>query len=234
MVFQKKPSLLAFGSQFTRPSEQYLAHLRALLLIEPRLSPLLVAVEELSAVRQKLVEIDDHLEKVLGRGDTDPIQQWIKGEDIGLISDRSLNVLVTPLTVLVHMVQYLQYLNSNEAAITHQNLMKNVQIGGAQGCGAGILSAIAVACSDSENDVVKFAAIILRLAVCIGAFVDLDGLPADSQAKWKCLAVRWTSEAGGAVLRQILSVYDEVSIANLSQLDTELLKVSPGIHICHS
>lgn len=234
MVIQQNPSLLAFGSQFTRPSKQYLAHLRALLLIDSRFSPLLAAIEDLSVVRQKLVKFDGNLEEVLGRGETDPIQQWIKGEDLRLTSDRWSNVLITPLTVLVHMVQYLQYVKSNEAATTHQNLMKNVQIGGAQGCGAGILSAIAVACSESENDVVKFATIILRLAVCIGAFVDLDGLPADSQAKWKCLAVCWTSEAGGAVLRKILSVYDEVSIAKVSQADAESLKISSGVHIGHS
>lgn len=234
MVIQQKPSLLVFGSQFTRPSKQYLAHLRALLLIDPRLSPLLAAIEELSALRQKLAKFDERLEEVLGRGETDPIQQWIKGEDLRLTSDRSSNVLITPLTVLVHMVQYLQYLKSNEATTTHQNLMTNVQIGGAQGCGAGILSAIAVACSESEKDVVKFATTILRLAMCIGAFVDLDGLSADSQAEWKCLAVRWTSEAGGAVLRKILSVYDEVSITKVSWPHAESLKVSSDVHIGHS
>lgn len=76
--------------------------------------------------------------------------------------------------MIIHFIHYFHYLASTECSVTHVDLLGKLQIGGIQGFCTGFLSAAAVACSNSDEDVCIFGAVVLRLAVCIGAYVDLD------------------------------------------------------------
>ena len=212
MAIQSPPYLLVFGSQTTWPSKEYLNQLRTFLLVDPRLSPFLSAIRQLPALWQTLVEFDARLERVPGLRSLDALQRWIeKGETFAAVVE-SLNVLTTPFTIVVHLIQYLHYLSSNDAETTHETLLESTQFGGIQGCCTGLLSAIAVACSKCEEDVVKHATTALRLAMCIGAYVDLDGAFASPPNETACLVVRWKWETGRSVLLETLRSYGEVSI----------------------
>lgn len=206
------PYLLVFGSQTTWPSKQYLNQLRAFLLLEPRLSTFLSAIRQLPTLWQTLLEFDPRLERVPGPSSLDALQRWIeKGESFSA-SEEPLNVLITPFTIIVHLIHYLHYLSSNDAKVTHATLLDSTQVGGIQGCCTGLLSAIAVACSKCEDDVVKHAATALRLAMCIGAYVDLEGAFASPPNRTTCLVVRWKWETGRGALLETLQSYREVSM----------------------
>ncbi len=211
MAVQALPYLLVFGSQTTLPSKQYLNQLRAFILLDRRLYPLLSAIRQLPNLWKALVTFDARLEQISGPSSLDALQLWIeRGEPIPNTGVPP-NVLATPLTIIVHLIQYLHYLDSNDVGATHSALLGSTQFGGIQGCCTGLLSAIAVACSKSEKDVVEYATKALRLAVCIGAYVDLDKVITIPPKESTCLAVRWKLEAGRDILREILRSHREVS-----------------------
>ncbi|KAI3325977.1 ketoacyl-synt-domain-containing protein [Xylariaceae sp. AK1471] len=62
---------------------------------------------------------------------------------------------------------------------------------GIQGFCVGFLSAVAVTSSANEIDLGPSAAVALRLAVCIGAYVDQDGACSSTTIEYKAIAVRW-------------------------------------------
>ena len=175
MVSYNVPSIVVFGSQTTVPSPQKLAQLRTILLAEPCLCDFLTAIGELSVLWENLVSYDTRLKDISGLESLSAIQRWVQDGILFPSRRAPRNVLCTPLTIIIHIVQYFQYLNSNQCGATHPLILENSQLGGIQGLCIGNLSAIAVACSKNENAISENAAVALRLAVCIGAYVDLEG-----------------------------------------------------------
>ena len=90
--------------------------------------------------------------------------------------------------------------------------MNSVKAEGIQGFCVGFLSAVAVATSGSEADLGPSAAIAFRLAVCIGAYVDLDGACSPVATKYTAVAVRWregdadSQAEGSRIIRSIPNV----------------------------
>ena len=210
MAAQSLPSLVVFGSQTTWPSSQQLVQLRAVLLTEPRLVTFLTAIRGLSGLWETLVEFDARLKLVPGLDSLDAVQQWI--HDGVLVSSRKIppNVLSTPLTVIIHIVQYFYYLKSNNCGATHPLILENAKFGGVQGLCTGILSAISVACSANEDAISENAVVALRLAVCIGAYVDLEGAFGNPPNGTLCCVVRRRPKLTKGSLLEILQGYPDV------------------------
>jgi hypothetical protein len=90
-------------------------------------------------------------------------------------------------TVLLHITQYTRYLGQL-GKDSHSDVLDSVNGGGGiQGFCVGLLSAPTVATSASELDIGASAAVALRLAVCIGAYVDHDALDDEILT----VALRW-------------------------------------------
>src|SRR4051794_6596992 len=117
------PSLIVFGSQTTWPSHQYLLQLRAVLLLDPRLHTFINAVKELQNLWQILVKSDPRLNKVPGLKSLNKIQQWIDHGEFPLMSEVLPNVLCAPFTIIIHIVQYFHYLDSNKCGLTHSQVL---------------------------------------------------------------------------------------------------------------
>ena len=233
IVEKTLPSVLVFGSQTTLPSDQIASQLRAFILLDRRLYPFLTAIRQLTDFWSRLVAFDARLEQIPGLEGLHVLQSWIeRGEPLSSI-DIPTNVLATPLTVIVHLIQYLHYLDSNyDVGATHHALLVSLQAGGIQGCCTGLLSAVAVACSNSEEDVVQYACKALRLAVCVGAYVDLDKVTSVPPKATTCLVVRWKSGAGRSIVDETLQSYKEVKSELKSRLSClEKLIIIQGIHI---
>ena len=203
------PSLVVFGSQTTWPSPEYLSQLRATLLLEPSLHPFLTAIKDLHSVWQKLVQWDPRLEAVPGKESLANISHWLDHGDFPTTSRRFPNVLSTPLTTIIHIVQYLRYIEENKA-ISHSQILECASKGGVQGFCTGILTALAVALSKDEADVITLGGIALRLAVGIGAYVDLDGAYSNPPNETCCYAIRWRAELGKDKVLEILNAYPDV------------------------
>jgi hypothetical protein len=83
------------------------------------------------------------------------------------------------MTVIIHLVQYLNYLDRSNC--THAQVLVHTRLGGGvQGFCVGLLSAIAVASSRNEHDVVRMGAVALQLATCIGTYIDWDDAVQDT------------------------------------------------------
>lgn len=150
------------------------------------------------------------LKQVPGLEAINSLLQWIDHGEFSRISDLPPNVLSTPLTIIIHIVHYFEFLKADGRATTHANIIKSVKVAGIQGFCTGFLSAVALACSKNEEDVSTLGAVALRLAFCIGAFVDLDGVFADPPNETHLIAVRWKSDDSKNTVLNILQDFPDV------------------------
>jgi len=187
------PALLVFGPQTGLPSLETLAELRQELMRHPQLAGLQKAVKSLPQFWRTLTEFDPGLNAVQGANYLGSLEQWI---DHGvfpqyLIQHSSPNIFALPLTVILEIILYVRYLSSLEINDAHHHVLQAIRTGGTQGFCVGFLTAIAVNCSKNEEDMAEIGAVSLRLAVCVGAYVDQleDGCVPQNHAA--CIAVRW-------------------------------------------
>ena len=206
------PSIIAFGSQTPWPSSGYLVNLRAALLLEPRLKPFLIAIKGLPTLWRDLIAHDPKLTAVPGQAWLDHLVEWVNHGESQSISGSPPNVLTMPFTIIIHIIQYSHYVHGLQT--NHAEVLKNVETGGIQGFCTGLLTAIAVACSKDEEAIDVFSVVALKLALCIGAYVDLDGAFANEVNETTSVAVRWRSEAGHDSILDTLKSYPEVSMAH--------------------
>jgi acyl transferase domain-containing protein/acyl carrier protein len=206
------PSLLVFGPQTSWPAPADLASLREVLISDSRLQPLLDAVKNLDALWKDLVAFRADLQSVEGSKTAQGFQQWAAGGDLPPISDTKPNILATPLTVLVHILQYFRYIKQEGSGVVHSKVLESTQACGIQGFCTGFLSAIAVATGKTEAEIGELSATSLRLAFAIGAMVDLEELK-NPAGKAPCLAVRWRSEEGKQNLEKVLRHLPEAYIS---------------------
>jgi Starter unit:ACP transacylase in aflatoxin biosynthesis len=203
------PSIVTFGSQTTWPNSEYLFQLRAALLLQPRLRTFLVAIKKLPGLWQDLVAHDPRLNAVPGQACLEDLVEWVNHGEFQSKSGLPPNVLTMPFTIIIHITQYFHYLDGLQS--NHAEVLENLKTGGIQGFCTGMLTAIAVACSKNEEDANKFGVVALKLALCIGAYVDLDGAFAYEATETTSVAVRWRSGAGHDRILETLKSYPEVS-----------------------
>ncbi|KAL4814504.1 hypothetical protein BDW67DRAFT_192176 [Aspergillus spinulosporus] len=177
------PSALVFGSQTTLPSVEAALRLRAVLLLDPRLYPLRISIESLPEIWPVLTVSNPALERVAGPAEKALRQlcRWISHEEFPDSTEISElpATFVTPLTVILHTILYVRY-TSEDGGLGHAGVLRAVQSnGGVQGFCTGLLTAATVATSPDLEALSRQASVALRLAVAIGAYIDLDLIDSD-------------------------------------------------------
>lgn len=189
---QPLPSLLIFGPQTQFPSAGVLAGLREELINNPSLSGLVEAIESLPQFWKALTEHDQTLDEPQGAKHVSDLRHWalyggtLPHQDSGLI-----NVFAVPVTVILQLTQYIRYITGLRITQPHLGILAGLRQAGVQGFCIGFLGALVVASARSEADIGNVAGTILRLAVCIGAYVDNDGVNDTTTSSSACVAVRW-------------------------------------------
>lgn len=183
------PSLLVFGPQTEFPSSEVLQDLRQELITNPLLSALRDAVARLPQLWQNLVDFDPSLVRVPGAKSLGQLSHWVTdGGSFPRPEGDSVNHFALPATVIFQISQYTRYIShlSNNSDV-HRELLESVSAsGGVQGFCVGFLSAVAVAGSQTKADLGPAAATALRLAVCVGAYVDKEpGSHATVAIRWR-------------------------------------------------
>ncbi|KAI0912704.1 hypothetical protein F4823DRAFT_633075 [Ustulina deusta] len=118
-----------------------------------------------------------------------------------------------PITILAQIVQYLSFLEHSEVA-HHNSVLESIAAGGGvQGLCAGLLSAHAVASATTTEDVVAVSCTSLRLAFCVGAYVDADQVSNDGNAEATSLAVRWKEPTTLEDIQEVLLNHQNTYIA---------------------
>lgn len=206
------PSLVAFGAIAPWPASDRLDQLRDALLYQNSLKPILSAIQELPMLWKTLSGQDPSLQNTTGKAAADQLAQWTTGVGPAQVLDDKGNVTRMPLTTIAHIVQYFNYLRQRDEPLGHESVLKSVGLGGGiQGFCIGLLSALAVASGKTEDDVGKFAAISVRLAFCVGAYVDLDQHRNSGGSKASTFAVRWKTPTTLEDIQRLLSGHQDVS-----------------------
>lgn len=137
-----------------------------------------------------MTESDPILKTVPGAKYLSDIERWVEDGVFTYPVDSLPNVYALPVTVLLQIAMYVRYLRQIRGGEEHRRVLEGLEIGGIQGFCVGFLTATAIACSGTEEDIAAVGAISLRMAVCVGAYVDHDGCFAQPPDRTACIAVR--------------------------------------------
>jgi hypothetical protein len=211
------PSALFFGPQTKLPTTEQSQTIRNILLNSPRLRGFVKAIEQLPSFWGLLIASDPALECVRGIESIQLIHQWLKTEKSSTFTSEN-NSLCTPLMFIVQVAQYFQYLEN--ASSSHAHMLDLISRGGAQGFCTGVLAALSVSSSKNEEELIANASTALRLALCIGAYVDLSRQATSS--KLVCAVIRSKSSDGMQRLPQRLKLYQHVSSPFLPDIISRL------------
>lgn len=137
------------------------------------LNPLL---EELSGLSQTLACVSgkDHRLGSLSRVSeyTTLLHEWATGFPSDSVASARSSVITLPLLVVLQVVQYFWYLRAR--SLKHEAFLSELRNGyGVHGFCGGLLVALTIACSESEEDVIRNARIAIRLGYVLGAFIEL-------------------------------------------------------------
>lgn len=200
-------TLLLFGPQTPRLVPARLLELWNTINSNPRLAFLTNTVKTLPSLWKDTVLpkcID--LKRLTSAGEQ--LQQLVQffesGTTEGLPIESPYEFLLVPMTVISQIVGYITL----------------DQEGDVQGFCVGFLGAAAVASSHSASDLERWTATAIRLALCIGAIVDInegeDGGLGDCSTTW---SVHWSSDTEEKHLRQTLESFPEVGSSLLTTND---------------
>jgi hypothetical protein len=209
------PSMLIFGPHVKLPPAETLEELRQDINTIPRLSALKHAVGDLPRFWNALVSFDPELSQVPGASRLGQLSQWLRvGGHLPHAQSDAPNYYGLAVTILLQISQYSRYLDYL-GSDAHLRILKSVQAGGIQGFCAGFLSTLAVASAGEDTDLGSTAAVALRLAVCIGAYVDRDGIYSEQPEIYSTIAIRWKegNPDGKSEVTKMIQSFPKVSRA---------------------
>ncbi|KAH8430981.1 uncharacterized protein LDX57_008643 [Aspergillus melleus] len=221
----ENPSIFVCGPQTTTlPPQEYFVHLRQTLRYDSTLEAIDTAIAELPEIWKTLVNEHPGLNELHGNGILRDMNGWITGDSDNLGYSKSLlsNMHLGPLTVVLQVMEYLNYLARE--GVDHSEVMGSVARGGFQGLCTGFFTASALSCSKDTAEIGKHVAVALRLALCIGAMVDLENQSGVLPAGMISVTVRWTS---GSDRRRVMDILGRHEEAYLSvNMDTHSISIT--------
>jgi hypothetical protein len=206
--------LIVFGAQITNwPSNEFLAKLRNLLLQDAQLSEFLQTIRDLPSWWDKLVTFDPRFKKVDATDCIQDLLQWVERGELLWQSDVLPNVLFTPFTVIIQFLLYHRHKQIQKSGTFSQDgksyfPQTPVDV---QGFCTGFLMATALSLSKDEAELAHWASVALRLALIIGAAVDLDSIASSEPKETSCLALRWKQNTIKENIEKIVETYPSVS-----------------------
>ncbi|KAG5985260.1 Type I Iterative PKS [Claviceps digitariae] len=178
--------LFLCGPQSGFPSLKEVNRLREVLLRHKCIHQSLAAtLKELPNLLRQLLTFDESLKEVPAAASIDNLAQWLDLENSTLPLDDDLpHAAALPLTVLL--------LEKTTALLpSFSQTIQSLQKHGVQGFCTGFLTAAAIALSDTEEQLALHVAVSLRLAMCIGIYVDENIFAVNPPASVFAVSVRW-------------------------------------------
>jgi hypothetical protein len=171
------PSLAIFCPQSKAPTTEYLNQLHQFLTQEPHLQPFVQDILKLEDTWAVLADAREDIAALpQGPEYCQGLCKWIKTGESSQIANALSGILSLPLLVIIQLGQYLQYLDV--CGLRHADFLLQLgKAGGIQGYCGGLLPALAIACAKDEEEVVKYAANSMRIAMAIGAYGELGDEP---------------------------------------------------------
>ena len=206
------PKLLLYGPQARFPSTEESRQLHQVLAKHTGLFQDIVAtVNELSNLYQQLAASDPSLSQVPAVASLSFLQKWLQSGDLPKNVDDLPNVAALPLTVVLQTALYLQHLDRNGITTNYKDSLKPFQQHRVQGFCTGFLTAAATAFSENEKQLAGNLGTSIRLAMCIGAYVDQNTVYAEPPSPTCALSIRWKQGSfSAAQVKHLLKGYPNV------------------------
>jgi hypothetical protein len=200
-VQQTKVSAAFFNPQSRAPDPIYLSKLQYFLLHNEHGKTLLQHVATLGNVWPVFAAVRDDIRNLpraqyyLGL-----LVNWANGGPSEPVSEAMIGVVALPLLLIIQVGQYFRYLEFH--GLSHAQFINHVRhTGGIQGCCGGEPPALSIACAKNEGEVVDNAAVLLRVLVGVGAYIEaLDDWTTSGPT---ILAVRLKYEGQGDELMRL-------------------------------
>lgn len=199
---------LLFDSQCDNLDESVL-RIRRAINEDSTLEFLTDVLADLPSLWPLFTEADPELSQLSGDSQLSALKKVMQGE-LPSSCVKATNLLLTPLTVIQQLADFLKLRGSasHPAFGSSSPVEAGTHIADVQGFCVGILAAIAVASARDESEFQTIASKVIRLAVYMGAVVDLDARVSGSRSS---LAIRWRSPVQYVKLQQFLSENSTVS-----------------------
>jgi hypothetical protein len=169
-------SAIVFCPQNKPPTAAYLSKLRRYMRSNPTLEPFVEAILDLPETWKIYARTNAGIAALQqGPRYVKHLQDWVTDGNAAPLAEIMSGIITLPILTIIQIVQYFQYLEVR--GIGHAQFLEEIRVGGAQGFCGGLLPAAAVAPSRDEQEVVRNAAISLRLALGIGAYGELGDEP---------------------------------------------------------
>lgn len=192
---------LVFGPQCLAFDRTAADELRAYLVGDTSMS---WACETLRGLTSYWDELESNIPGLRGSSGVEALADldfWLSTGDFRVVNFPLPNILLTPLVVVLHLAQY-QKLRRSDTASRH--------ISETLGLCTGLLSAAAVSCSETDEQLPRHGATAVRLAMLLGAVVDSNDVSLGPEKCAKSFSVAWTSNGMRSELDNILESFPEV------------------------
>ncbi|KAK7731068.1 Type I Iterative PKS [Cytospora paraplurivora] len=196
---------LVFGPQCLAFDRTAAADLRAHLLGDESMSWALQSLQGLASYWDKLESSIPELNECKGKEALGNLKNWINNGEFGALDFPLPNILLTPLVVVLHLAQY-QKLQSS--TIDSKHIRETL------GLCTGLLSAAAISCSENEKQLQEYGAIVVRLAMLLGAIVDSKDASLEPGMRAKSFSVAWTTSGMRTELSSTLNTFPEPTRSN--------------------
>jgi Starter unit:ACP transacylase in aflatoxin biosynthesis len=227
-----------FGPQGTVTCESML-EMRKFLRDNPALDFLSTTISELPALWPAILDVCPGLDKIPAKMRLNELVRFLfeGGDPAAILCSEPLpanNIIMSPLTVISQIIEFWKLShgcffdnNDNNNDGHHSSNISDVQ-----GFCLGFLTAMSVSCSRSEAQFQALSSKAVRLAVCLGAWIDLDALNHNVSECASAIAVRWKSDAHWQHLERTMELYTRVSTINHSRYSqSQLMQDMIGPHL---
>ncbi|KAG6299485.1 Type I Iterative PKS [Claviceps purpurea] len=183
------------GPQSRLPPTKEVNRLRhALLRHKCICQPLRATLKELPTLLQQLIASDDGLKGLPAVvASIDCLAQWLDSGPTTLsFDDDPPHAAILPLTILLQTALFLQHLDNTASQVSSFSVtIQSLQKFGVQGFCIGFLTAAAIAFSESKEHLAQHVATSVRLAMCIGVYVDSNIFAVEPPSLALAVSVRW-------------------------------------------
>lgn len=203
---------LLFGPQDPNLGHEFARQLRSTLIDVSNLQWILDALLELPTQWQTMHEAVSELQSLQGGKHLESLTNWLRTGHLNKNMTPFPNIILTPLVVAIHLVQYSALLNHLNPKLALDDNLPTAVVDNAVAVGlcTGLLTTAAVVSSATLRQLESNGTVAIRIAMAIGALVDNTDSISDPLGKWISLAVGWTSQVVRNKLAKVLEDIPEV------------------------
>lgn len=212
----QRKSLLVVAPKRSNITSKDFKELRDVITRNPDLQFIVGIVAELEALWATIVVALPDLRDVRGDEQLRWLHQFLEGGDgtrIEASAAQHQNVSLDVVNVIFQIVEFWRLATTSvgTALFSSSDARPTSSLEDIQGFCLGFLTAAAVSSARAKAEFEQTTATVLRIAVCIGALVELDDLRLRGSGSEPAFAsVAWDSPDGYSTLKEVLSTYPDV------------------------